>query len=209
MGIRRQLAREERADFADFLSTLRPEQWDEPTLCDSWTVRDVVAHVISYEGHGPRDVAVRFAKGGMRLSGANTIALAEYRAYSPDELLARLRRHLDPTGLTNVFGGSVALTDCCIHHQDIRRPFGMPREIPPDRLVEVLRFALLAPPIGAFVRARGLRLEATDLDFTRGNGPEVQGPAESILMAIAGRRGAVDELSGPGQPILSNRIAAK
>ena len=45
----RRLARDERADFAAFLATLSPQQWQAPTLCGRWRVRDVVAHVISYD----------------------------------------------------------------------------------------------------------------------------------------------------------------
>jgi hypothetical protein len=63
------------------------------------------------------------------------------------------------------FGGRIALVDGLIHHQDIRRPLGQPREIPTERLRHALNFALIAPPIGGFRRARGLRLVATDLDW--------------------------------------------
>jgi hypothetical protein len=35
----------------------------------------------------------------------------------------------------------------------------------------------------------------------------VHGPGEALLMAIAGRRGAVEELDGPGQPTLVGRIS--
>jgi hypothetical protein len=45
----RRLAADERADLAAFLSTLTPQQWQAPTLCTRWRVRDVVAHVISYD----------------------------------------------------------------------------------------------------------------------------------------------------------------
>ena len=31
---------------ADFLATLTPGQWEAPSLCAGWRVRDVVAHVI-------------------------------------------------------------------------------------------------------------------------------------------------------------------
>ena len=45
----RRLAWDERAAFAAFLATLSPRQWQVPTLCARWRVRDVVAHVISYD----------------------------------------------------------------------------------------------------------------------------------------------------------------
>jgi hypothetical protein len=78
--------------------------------------------------------------------------------------------------------------------------------IPHDRLRTTLRLALLAPPIRAFQRARGLALVATDLDWSRSSGPEVRGPDEALLMAIAGRGHAINELSGRGKPLLAERI---
>ena len=32
---------EERADIHDFLASPEPEQWDAPSLCEGWRVRDV------------------------------------------------------------------------------------------------------------------------------------------------------------------------
>jgi uncharacterized protein (TIGR03083 family) len=53
----RRLARDERADSAALLATLPPPQWLAPTLCARWRVRDVAAHVISYDRLGPRELA--------------------------------------------------------------------------------------------------------------------------------------------------------
>ena len=59
------LARDERADLAQFLATLTPdEQWEAPTLCTLWRVRDVVAHIYSYEDLGLIGFLRRFAAGG-------------------------------------------------------------------------------------------------------------------------------------------------
>jgi uncharacterized protein (TIGR03083 family) len=202
------LARAERADLLAFLADLTPQQWDAPTLCDGWRVRDVVAHMISYEGLPGRELFRRLTRGRFRLAGVNAVGVAEMRDAGPDELLALLEQRLEPNGLTTGFGCRVALLDAMIHQQDIRRPLGAPRTIPPERLLPALSFARFAPPIGAFWRARGLRLVATDLGWSDGRGPEVRGPAESLLMAIAGRRGVVEELTGPGQPTLAARIRA-
>lgn len=80
-----------------------------------------------------------------------------------------------------------------------------PWQIPPDRLVTVLEFAKTAPAITAKKRIHGLRLAATDLDWATGDGPEVTGPGEALLVALAGRRGITGELSGPGLPRLARR----
>jgi uncharacterized protein (TIGR03083 family) len=116
------------------------------------------------------------------------------------------KNNLQPRGLTAGFGGRIALTDGMIHQQDIRRPFDLPRQIPPQRLAAVLDFAKTAPLIAAAKRIRGLTLTATDLNWTTGDGPEVTGPAEALLMALAGRRGLTDELAGPRRSELARRI---
>ena len=51
-------------------------------------------------------------------------------------------------------------------------------------------------------------LVATDLGWTSGKGPDVEGPAEAILMAIAGRPAALDDLSGSGLSTLATRMPA-
>jgi hypothetical protein len=55
-------------------------------------------------------------------------------------------------------------------------------------------------------RIRRLTLTATDLNWTTGQGPLVEGLAEALLMALAGRRGVASELSGTGVPVLAERI---
>ena len=52
----RRLARDEQADFAAFLATLPLPQWQAVTLCARWRVRDVAAHVISYDELGLREL---------------------------------------------------------------------------------------------------------------------------------------------------------
>jgi hypothetical protein len=49
----------------------------------------------------------------------------------------------------------------------------------------------------------GVRLTATDADVSIGDGPDVTGPALSLLLAVSGRRVALDDLDGPGVPALA------
>ena len=201
-------AHDERADLADLLTTLTPAQWDAPSLCTEWRIRDVVAHMFSYEELGVAGLVGRFIRGGVLPDRVNAVGVAAYADHSAEDLLALVKDHLQPRGLTAGFGGRIALTDGVIHHQDIRRPLGLPRDIPAERMLAVLEFARTAPTIRAAKRIRGLTLTANDLDWTTGTGPVVEGPAESLLMAIAGRRGTAQELSGPGQPTIADRIEA-
>jgi uncharacterized protein (TIGR03083 family) len=198
------MAHDERADLAQFLTTLTPQEWETPSLCRKWTVKDVVAHVISYEELGKLGLLKRFAKGWV--VRANQVGVDEFATLSTQQLLTSLRNHLQPRGLTAGFGGMIALVDGTIHHQDIRRSLGRPRRVPTERLERVLPLVPGNPRLGAGRRIRGLQLRATDVDWTHGAGPEVTGPGEALLMAMAGRRAALEDLSGPGRATLAARL---
>ncbi|AGZ49145.1 maleylpyruvate isomerase family mycothiol-dependent enzyme [Mycobacterium kansasii] len=199
------MARAERAELAEFLATLTPQQWATPSLCAGWSVKDVVAHMFSYEELSALGLLKRFVKG--RVVRANEVGVQEFSALTPPELLEFVGQHLQPRGLTARFDGMIALVDGTIHHQDIRRPLGQPRTIAAERLIRVLQLVPKNPRLGARPRIKGLRLRATDVDWTHGSGPEVTGPGEALLMAMAGRTAAVADLGGPGQRTLAQRLS--
>lgn len=203
-GTMMEMARAERAELAAFLATLTPRQWETPSLCTGWTVKDVVAHMFSYEELTTVGLVKRFAKG--LIVRANEVGVAEFAELTPQQLLDFVGRHLQPRGLTAGFGGMIALVDGVVHHQDIRRALGCPRTIPAERLERVLDVVPGNPRLGAGRRIRGLRLHATDVGWTHGTGPEVSGPGEALLMAMTGRPAAIDDLAGPGKSTLAKRI---
>jgi len=202
----KQMARDEREEFALLLDGLTPEQWDSPTLCELWTVREVAIHTVSYDELTTGGLVGRFLKGRLSVDRINALGVADYADRSPEEITAMIRAHAEPHGLTGGFGGRIALTDGMIHQQDIRRSLGLPRTIDPQRLRTALDFARFAPTILGAWRARGVRLVATDLDWSYGKGPEVRGSGEALLMAMAGRRAALDDLDGLGKAKLAGHI---
>ena len=199
-----EFARAERTDIARFLATLTPEQWQAPSLCTDWSVKDVVAHVYSYEGLGKPALIRRFAKG--LIVRTNQVGVDELAPLSIRQLIELADNNIQPRGLTAGFGGMIALVDGTVHHQDIRRALGLPRVIPPDRLRRVVESIPGNPRLGAGRRIRGLRLRADDIDWTHGDGPEVTGPGEALMMAMTGRRDALPELGGAGQATLAARL---
>ena len=96
-----------------------------------------------------------------------------------------------------------------IHHQDIRRTLGLPRVVPSDRLLVALPYSLRAPVLPSKRNAAGLRAVASDHDWQHGDGPEIHGPAEALLMALAGRTDALDDLEGPGLETLTKRLVGE
>lgn len=199
MAAVRALARAEREAFADLLDGLTPAQWQAGSLCAGWTVRDVAAHTIAYLDQGRVALARAMVATGGRIDRLNADALAEHRLVPPGRLIELMRQGVRPRGAGALYGGRVALIECLIHQQDIRRPLGLARGIDPAALHAALSFARASPVIGAARRTRGLRLSATDLDWTAGRGPEVRGTAEALLLAMTGRAAHVGaELAGDG-----------
>ena len=200
------LAEEERIELLALLRTLTDTQWDAQSLCSQWRVRDVATHVVSYDELTKAALAATFLRGVLRVSRVNDVALKRYADLGPDDVIDMVSRNTRPRGLTSGFRGGIALTDGTIHHQDIRRALGQPRGIPTNRLRAVLDFALQAPTLPVKKNAKGLRLVATDIDWSTGEGPETTGTAEALLMSVAGRRQALDELGGPGLGTLRSRV---
>jgi uncharacterized protein (TIGR03083 family) len=200
------LAEEERADLLVLLRELSPAQWDARSLCTCWRVRDVATHVVSYDELSRAELLATFVRGGLRTRGVNKVALTRYSNLEPAGIIDLVARNRRPSGLPSGFEGGIALTDGTIHHQDIRRALGLPRIIPEHRIVPVLSFSLGAPTLPSRGNVKGLKLVATDVDWTAGDGPEVIGSGEALLMAAAGRASALDDLDGDGLPTLRERV---
>ena len=202
------LAEEERADLLALLRELTRAQWDAPSLCSEWRVRDVATHIVSFDELSIPGTVATFLRGGLRAGRVNEVALSRYRGLDSDGILDLVARNQRPSGLPSGFSGGIALTDGTIHHQDIRRALGLPRTIPEHRLVPVLTFSLGAPTLPSKHNVKGLRLVASDVEWTAGDGPEVSGPGEALLMAAAGRASALRDLSGDGLTTLQQRVGA-
>jgi hypothetical protein len=62
----------------------------------------------------------------------------------------------------------------------------------------------MAPCRPADRRWRGVGVEV-DSDWALGDGPKVECPLEALVLAMAGRSDALDELAGDGLPTLQHR----
>lgn len=197
----------ERKEFVGLLEGMGEDQWDAPTLCAEWRVRDVVGHLIGATQSSVPGVLVGMLSKGFRINRFLADDAIRRGSATPADLLEQFREAVPSRRLPPGVKPVLELVDTVVHQQDVRRPLGTPREIPPDRLrtvadaVKGLRFGL-----GAKQRIRGLRLEAIDADWSTGDGPEVAGPLEALVMAMAGRRPAVDDLEGEGRETLATRF---
>ncbi|WP_067822203.1 maleylpyruvate isomerase family mycothiol-dependent enzyme [Nocardia inohanensis] len=195
---------DERRQLAALLRTLSPQQWNTESLCAGWLVRDVVAHLL-YASTPLPAYLLEVARAGGSNDRLNDLYIRRGRTMTLDELLTAFESTIRPGPLTRS-APRIILADTFIHHQDIRRPLGLPREIPEQRLAALLRHP--DPFLRPRRRMRGLRFTATDVDWQHGDGPTVQGPGEAIVMAIAGRSAALADLGGAGVDILRERLGA-
>jgi uncharacterized protein (TIGR03083 family) len=98
------------------------------------------------------------------------------------------------------------LGETIIHSEDIRRPLGIKHDYPADALIQVADFFKTSNLIiGTKRRIDGLTLRATDATWSHGTGPEVSGPMLSLVMAMTGRKPALEDLSGEGVATLRDR----
>jgi uncharacterized protein (TIGR03083 family) len=196
----------ERNDLCDLLEALTPKEWDAQSLCEEWRVRDVVGHLIAGSGKiRYTEVLVGLARSGFSLNKMLARGAIEIGSQPTEDLLKQLREHATSQTRPPMTKADDVLADTLIHAQDIRRPLGKAREIPADRVAAVLDRMKGAPLTGNKKRIAGLRLTATDMEWSHGDGPEVHGPGEALLMAMCGRKSAIDDLTGEGVHTLRAR----
>jgi hypothetical protein len=128
-------------------------------------------------------------------------------AAPPDELLGQFRRTIGTRRTPPGTKPEIMLTDLVCHSGDIRRPTGMTRSVPEATLVTVADMVTrIGFPLQSKKRIAGLRLSATDADWSAGDGPCVEGPLASLVFVMAGRQAPLKDLSGEGKQTLQARI---
>ena len=195
----------ERASLGEFLDTLTPAQWSAPTWCDQWNVQEVVAHLTAAGNITAGHFFAGFAKAGFNFDKFVDGDLRHYSAGTPAEVKARydqiITSNRKPPG-----PAYVALGEVMVHGEDIRRSQGARGEHPAEHLVTLADlYKKTGPPLRARKRIAGLKLQATDADWSTGDGPEVKGPCMSLIMAMVGRTGALADCDGPGVETLRAR----
>ena len=195
----------ERQALANDLASLSEAQWSTPSLCSAWNVRDVLAHMTGTAKITPGSLIPNLVSSGFSFGRLQAKAIAEERGASGADALSHFEAVITsekrPPG-----GKDVMLGETIVHAEDIRRPLGLSHDYPTDALVEVADFYKRSNFVmGSKRRIDGLTLRATDAGWSHGTGPEVSGPMVALLMALTGRKAALDDLSGEGVVTLRER----
>ena len=136
----------ERAALAADIAELTEQRWATQSLCDRFTVREVLAHLTAGAGLNP----VRWMAGVIRcrfdFDRQVAMRLAEHIGATPADTLARFRQVT--TSTTKPPLPIVAmLGETIVHGEDIRRPLGIERDYPVTTLTAVADYyqALICP----------------------------------------------------------------
>lgn len=188
-----------RLEFADAIATLSPEQWDAPSWCTGWRVRDVLGHLVGMRETGPLSMFWQTVRSGFRPDGAVDRMARSVGSQPVPDLVERLRRAAD--GSFHLVGvpSELGLGDLLVHSADALRPAGIIPDPPIADVVVVLdTYKKWGRRIVHAAPHRGVSLAASDAHWRQGIGPEVRGKAIDLLLLVANRLQVVDRLDGPG-----------
>ncbi|MFF9641413.1 maleylpyruvate isomerase family mycothiol-dependent enzyme [Kitasatospora aureofaciens] len=197
--IREQIAAERR-ELAGVFTGLTAEQWNSPSLCEGWRVREVVAHMSTGFRHSTaRTLGELVRSGGNVHRMADRVARRDAAMLTEDRLAAALAEHAEHPWRPPVGGRIAALAHDAVHGLDVTVALGLRARLPLPRAAALLG-TVSARSLRFFgARLEGVRLRATDLDWSYGQGPlPVEGRAEHLLLVAYGRRVPAGLLSGAG-----------
>ncbi|MFF9243852.1 maleylpyruvate isomerase family mycothiol-dependent enzyme [Streptomyces sp. NPDC014776] len=196
----------ERMALAQDLAELSEAQWAKASLCERWTVEEAVAHLTAGASTTMWRWLLSMTTARFDSDLHNDRQLAKHRGSTPEETLRRFREVVagpaGPSGHTAAWLGEVV-----VHGEDIRRPLGLVRTPPVATTTAVARFyASRNFTVASNTAIEGLRVEATDGPFSTGSGDLLRGPTLSLVMAMAGRAAACEDLEGDGAAVLRARL---
>jgi uncharacterized protein (TIGR03083 family) len=178
---------QQRSELADLMETFTAEEWETPSLCEGWRVRDVGAHLTLAQS-SVRDVLPDMVRARGSFNKMIHDSAVRQAALPAEEYAARVRAMIGSRRTAPFVSDLEPLIDVLVHGQDIVRPLGRHRAMPPDAAAAAAQRAWsMGFPFGARKRLRGQQLVATDCDWRAGEGVAVEAPIADLLLLVTGR----------------------
>lgn len=198
---------QERAALVHDLTALPNDLWTRNSLCEHWTVHDVLAHLVHDAKTTRAGFFLDLVRARFNFDRSNQMGVERERRTTPADTLIAFENALHrttsaPAPLASRF------VEIIVHGEDIRRPVGIHHEYPVPAIIVALEYQLAtaASMGGSKERAAGLMLSATDCSWTNGSGPMVRGTSLDLLLALTGRATGLDCLIGDGVETLRARM---
>lgn len=194
-----EIVHQERRALIHDLDGITTEQWSTPSLCEDWTVHDVLAHLVDDAKTTKPSFVRNLILARFNFDRANQKGVEQERRDNPEETLESFRQVSDRTTSAPAPLAS-RLVEIFVHGEDIRRPLGIAHTYPSDAVLAAIEYQLATSDAmgGSKDRAAGLNLEATDAQWSHGTGEQVKGKAIDILMSLTRRPCPSGALTGDG-----------
>lgn len=205
---------EQMGHLAELAKSLDESDWNQPSLCDGWRVRDVYGHMCLGHTYPLPKLLLGVARAGFDIDKGSA---EESVAWASDRTTAEITDTIDHVATDHVRKGiarfipdSDGYVDHVIHELDVRRPLVRPRPLADGRMVAALDAMTMKQGGGTKPKKRmaGLSFTATDVEWSNGEGPEVRGTGEALLLALANRDLTLGELDGDGAATFAGRVGA-
>ena len=201
------LVDERRVVVVEILDGLEPQQWSTSSLCAGWTVRDVGAHLSIAATSSVSEVLPWVLKSRGSFDRMIRDSAIDRARRPTDVIVSDLRGIVGSRKLAPSTFWRDPLLDVIVHAHDIARPLGITVAAPVEAALTAIDWAFLRRfPFFPAWRLRGLRLVASDAAWERGDGLELRGPIESLLLVSTGRPAGLAELDGPGLELAESRL---
>lgn len=190
-----------RTEFADMIAGLSSEQLNQQTLCDAWSAHGVLCHVTGFVETGALGMIGGMFKSRFDFDKMSLNMADKQMARPVGDVIATLRAKANKSAPMPGFPEELTMADLAIHTQDVRRPLGLDGA-PTEQTVRNTLDFITTHKMGTTLIAKrppldGVKLVATDMDWSFGEGAEISGTGEALMMALAARP-VLDELTGEG-----------
>jgi uncharacterized protein (TIGR03083 family) len=187
----------EYAGLADALDQVPAADWDKPSMCEGWRVRELVAHLTMPARYDQEAFMAQLRARDFDFAQLSNDIAAQDGQLPPASLVADLRDDTLHHWAPPEAGYHGALNHVVIHGLDATVPLDLGRR-PAD---ETMRIALDDLTISSFhahfgTSIEGRRLEATDLEWSYGSGEILRAASADLVMALSGRRVPAGRLEG-------------
>src|SRR4051794_30490523 len=177
----------QRRALADLLAELDENDWERPSLCGQWRVKDVAAHIaLTPQSPG----IVRILAKGLRARGdlqaVNRDMAVAHADRPPTELVAQLRELADSRRKPAITTLDNLLFDTMVHIQDVAVPLGLTAAMPLDA-------------------ARGRRTGVADGLALLGPAPAARAATDRHRHRLVRRRGGRGPRAGPSAAAPAHR----
>lgn len=174
--------------LADLLGSASPDTWAAPSLCDGWQIRHVVAHMTMPARLTPEEFGAEMATAGGDFTVLSNTVAARDASLPVADHLAQLRSPLLHAWQPPGGGAAGALSHAVIHSLDVTVALDRPAVVPVEALIAVLDQLTAANGAIFGLDLTGIRLEATDMDWSWGAGTAVRADGGELVALVSGRR---------------------